>query len=155
MDELDELFDEFEKQDKKSKSPWINKPLSGKKKPKLDLNFQRKKKKYKLEPVPRSEIIEPIRRNFYYTHLKESGADKDEILCGVNEETIKINKVLYDCFTVADLKSNERQMFQWVIANTTGHNRREVNLNVKQISEDIGRSPAFVYSSLNRLSEKK
>ena len=88
-------------------------------------------------------------------HLKEIGADKDEILCGVNEETLRINKVRYDCFTVADLKSNERQMFQWVIANTTGYDRREVNLNVKQISEDIGRSPAFVYSSLNRLSEKK
>lgn len=46
-------------------------------------------------------------------------------------------------------------MFQWVIANTTGYNRREVNLNIKQISEDIGRSRSFVYGALHRLSEKK
>jgi hypothetical protein len=87
--------------------------------------------------------------------LKKNGADKDEILCGVNPNTININKVLYDCFTVADIKSNERQMFQWVLANTTGYNRREVDLNVNQIAKDIGRSRSFVYNALSRLSNRK
>jgi transposase len=63
---------------------------------------------------------------------------------------IKINKALYDCFTVADLKSNERQMFQWLLGKTAGYNRREVNMNINQIAKDIGRSRFFVYNSLNR-----
>ena len=44
MDELNELSDEMETHDKKSKSHWINKSLFGEKNPKLDLNFKRKKK---------------------------------------------------------------------------------------------------------------
>jgi hypothetical protein len=155
MNEFKELSDETGNDGKESKSSWINKPLFGEKKPKSYYKFTKKKRKYNFEKVPRSLLYEPIRRNGYYIELKKNGADKDEILCGVNPNTIKINKVLYDCFTVADLKSNERQMFQWVLANTTGYNRREVDLDVNQIAKDLGRSRSLVYSALHRLSERK
>jgi hypothetical protein len=155
VDEFNEQFDEAEKQDKKNKSRWINKPLFGEKKPKSYYKFNKTVRNYRLDTVPRSEIYEPIRNNPYYYELKQNGADKDEILCGVNEEAIKINKVLYDCFTKADLKSNERQMFQWVLGKTTGYNKREVELNVNEIAKDIGRTSSFVRNSLNRLSKKK
>jgi hypothetical protein len=155
MDKFEEPFDETENEDNENKSPWINKPLFGEKKPKSYYKFTKEKRKYTLEKVPRSDIYEPIRNNPYYVELKQNGADKDEILCGVNPRTIKINKILYDCFTVADIKSNERQMFQWVLGKTTGCNRREVNMNINQIAKDIGRSRTFVYNSLNRLSERR
>jgi predicted transcriptional regulator len=87
--------------------------------------------------------------------LKENDANKDEILCGINEETIKINLILYNCFMVADLKGNERQMFQWVLAETAGHKKREVELNIRKIAKEIDRSRSFVYKSLQRLVDKK
>jgi hypothetical protein len=155
MDEIEDLSDEPENQDNKDKSVWISKKLFGDKKPKSEYSFNKKKRLYKLEPVPRNKIYEPIRRNGYYIHLKNNGGNKDEILCGVNERTFRINKVLYDCFTAAKLKSDERQMFQWVIANTTCYNRREVILNISQIAKDIGRTRSFVYGSLHRLSDRK
>jgi len=151
----DELFDELEVKKETGDSPWMTKDLFGKKKQKANFNFNRKKSKAKFEPVPRSDIYEPIRNNPYYIQLRNNGADKDDILCGANEEIIKINKVLYDCFTAADLKADERQMFQWVLANTTFYNRREVKLDVTRISKDINRSRSFVYKALHRLSDRK
>jgi phage replication O-like protein O len=140
----------------KKESSWISKDLfTIDKKDKAKLNFNKKKISYKLEPVPRTEIYEPIRHNSYYIHLKNSGLQKDDILCGVHESAIKINKVLFDCFTAADLKSDERQMFLWVLSNTTGYNRREVSIEVKKIADEIGRSRSFVSKALNRLSERK
>lgn len=140
----------------KKREPWLNKELfdTGPRK-KLGLNANQKKRSYKLAPVPRTQIYEPIRNNIYYSELKNRGADKDDILCGVNKDTIEINKALFDAFTAADLKSNERQMFLWVLSNTTGYKKREVMLDVKRIADEIGRSRAFVYTALNRLVGKK
>jgi hypothetical protein len=140
----------------KDKSSWINKRLfeTGQRK-KLGLNANQKKRKYKLDPVPRTQLYEPIRHNSYYNILKNDGSEKDDILCGIHEDAIKINKVLFDCFTAADLKSNERQMFLWVLSNTTGYNRREVILDVNKIAYEIGRSRSFIYTALNRLVDRK
>ena len=142
--------------DEKKRAPWLNKELfdTGPRK-KIGLNANQKKRNYKLAPVPRTQIYEPIRNNTYYSELKKSGADKDDILCGVNKDTIEINKALFDSFTAADLKSNERQMFLWVLSNTTGYKKREVMLDVKRIAVEIGRSRSFVYTALNRLVKKK
>jgi hypothetical protein len=127
--------------------------LFGKKK--FDLKINSKKKKYKVRPVPRSDIYEPIRRNPYYILLKKNGANKDEILCGCNEECIKINKILFNCFITAKLKSSERQLFGWILLNTTGSNIREVDLNYSQIAKGLGCSRAHVYSGIHGLVEKR
>lgn len=138
-----------------NKKPWINKDLfSSERKDKEILNFDRNKRETKLNAVPRTEVYNPIRYNEYYTELRNRGLDKDDILCGVHEKTIKINKILFDCFTASDLKNNERQLFLWVLSRTTGYNRREVLLDVKKIADDIRRSRTFVYTALNSLCKR-
>jgi hypothetical protein len=156
MDEI-ELFEEKKRLKDQGNSPWISKNLFGIDKPKTknSLYFSKRKQRYKFNPVRRTEIYEPIRNNNYYMNLKNKGEDKDDILCGVHGNTIRINKLLFDCFTVAKLNSGERQLFQWVLSNTTGMHRREIKLNVMSIAKDIDRSRSFVYGKVHDLSKKK
>ena len=155
MNDDDDILAAVDDFGKSGKSSWLSKKPLRRDKPSVKLTFKQKKRSYKLAPVPRTEIYEPIRHNDYYIESKKSGADKDDILCGVHESTIKINKILFECFTAADLKSNERQMFLWVLSNTTGFKKREVILDVNKIAGEIGRSRSFVYTALNRLVDEE
>lgn len=156
MDNIDIICDELEDRRKETNTRWLNTDLFGRKiKKKTEFNFNMKKRNYRFNPVPRADLYEPIRFNQYYISLKKNGINKDNILCGIHEDAIAINQILFDCFTVADLKSGERQMFQWVLSNTTGFKRREVRLNVGKIADYLGRSRAFVYTALHNLFNKK
>jgi hypothetical protein len=114
-----------------------NKNLFGKPKKKVVIP-KKKKRKYKLDVKRRTEIYQPIRENKYYQGLKKLGQDKDHILCGTNEDTIEINEILFRCTMAAKLANSERQVFEWVLFNTTGKEVREVTLNIYLISKDLG-----------------
>jgi hypothetical protein len=131
-----------------------NENLFGKPKKKVIIP-KKKKRKYKSDVKRRTEIYQPIRENRYYQGLKKLGQDKDHILCGTNEDTIEINEILFRCTMAAKLATSERQVFEWVLFNTTGKKVREVKLNVYRISKDLGISRPTVYRGIQGLCTKK